>query len=215
KGVPLSESGRTITVYSTPNASTSVISLRSTASAADSVRSQSVPHRVAMTEAVTRTPEFAPMKAPFRTTMRKPEKTKHTFNSEKPWKHLIVSGTINETERKRYGALWAANRGILLPDGLRDCIHGFVVRKIWERSKLSRETLEKIWNLVSREREFYLTEDEFLVGMWIIDQCLYGRKLPLQLSPEVWSGVSRLGVRLRTSKHGQPYHHYHHHSHRH
>ncbi|KAK9433860.1 hypothetical protein V1505DRAFT_319589 [Lipomyces doorenjongii] len=157
--------------------------------------------------------ELAPMRTPFRTTMRKPEKKKHMFNAEKPWKHLIVSGTISENERKRYGALWAANKGTLLPSEMSDCVHNLVVRKIWERSRLNRDMLEKIWDLVSREKQGYLTQEEFLVGTWVVDQCLYGRKLPLQLSPEVWSGIGRLGIRIGKSRMQQQHHHHHHHHH--
>ncbi|KAK9477288.1 hypothetical protein V1514DRAFT_334397 [Lipomyces japonicus] len=140
-----------------------------------------------------------PMRStPLRTTMRKPEKRKHVFNSEKPWKHLIVTGTIAEGDRKRYDALWAANKGTLLPADLSSYVHGLIVKQIWQRSRLGDEKLEKIWNLVNRcdDQQPCLSRDEFLVGTWIVDQCLYGRKLPLQLSSEVWSGVSRLGVNI-------------------
>ncbi|KAK9237943.1 hypothetical protein V1525DRAFT_402447 [Lipomyces kononenkoae] len=162
--------------------------------------------------------EFSPMRTtPFRTTMRKPGKKKHMFDAEKPWKHLIVTGTITETEQKRYAALWAANKGTLLPPELSDCVHNLVVRKIWERSRLNRDMLEKIWSLVSRNAQGYLTQTEFLVGTWVVDQCLYGRKLPLQLSPEVWSSIIPARVKLaKGSKELQDHHrhYYYYHPHR-
>ncbi|KAK9455350.1 hypothetical protein V1511DRAFT_500216 [Dipodascopsis uninucleata] len=147
-----------------------------------------------------------PTKIFMRSTMRKPPKPKRMFNADKPWKHLIISGTPTETEKKRYGALWAANRGTLLPSDLSHCVQNLVVKRIWERSRLSRETLEKVWDLVCKEPRGYLTKDEFLVGTWIIDQCLYGRKLPQKLSPDIWSGIN-LGVSL------SPVSNKHHHSH--
>lgn len=98
-------------------------------------------------------------------------------------------------------------------------IHGLVVREIWKRSQLNLDTLARIWYLVlsirkikwlqlSSDRNLVndlenesepepedfddgtLTREEFIVGMWIIDQCLYGRKLPKVISREVWHSVN-------------------------
>lgn len=88
-------------------------------------------------------------------------------------------------------------------------IHGIVVREIWKRSKLNQDTLARIWGLVITDRlyrwcQMYeedpppaenfddgtLTREEFIVGMWTIDQCLYGRKLPKVISREVWKSVN-------------------------
>ncbi|KAK9382179.1 uncharacterized protein V2V93DRAFT_177709 [Kockiozyma suomiensis] len=89
--------------------------------------------------------DLTPLQSTLRTTMRKPEKQKHIFNSEKPWKHAVVTGTLTEEERKRYDALWAANRGLMMPAELSNCVHGLVVKQLWKRSRLDREILEKIW----------------------------------------------------------------------
>ncbi|KAK9472744.1 uncharacterized protein V1510DRAFT_416793 [Dipodascopsis tothii] len=139
--------------------------------------------------------------------MRKPEKRKHLFNSDKPWKHHVVTGSMTEAERKRYSVLFATNRGTLLPDELAGNICDIVVRELWERSRLGAETLAKIWDLVCHGPELFLTEDEFVVGTWLVDQCLYGRKLPQQLPSEVWSGVGRLGIRLHHHGGGKSWHH--------
>ncbi|KAK9325533.1 hypothetical protein V1517DRAFT_314401 [Lipomyces orientalis] len=127
-------SGKSTSIYGSAQASLSTTSLPAP---------QTIPGDQRLSRLST---EFAPMRrTPLRTTMRKPEKKKHMFNADKPWKHLIVSGTISEPERKRYGALWAANKGTLLPLELSDCVHNLVVRRVWERSRLNVDTLEKIW----------------------------------------------------------------------
>ncbi|KAK9377215.1 uncharacterized protein V1513DRAFT_174599 [Lipomyces chichibuensis] len=136
-GISSSASGRPSSIYGNVEASLSTMSLPAPRTIQDD---QDGNQRLSRLSA-----EFAPMRTPFRTTMRKPEKKKHVFNAEKPWKHLIVSGTVSETERKRYGALWAANKGTLLPPELSDCVHNLVVRKLWERSRLNRDILEKVW----------------------------------------------------------------------
>lgn len=76
-------------------------------------------------------------------------------------------------------------------------VHGFVVRDLWRRSRLSDATLSRIWTLVDRNFDGTLSRESFLVGMWLVDQCLYGRKLPTQLAPQVWSSVGRLNVKIR------------------
>lgn len=75
-------------------------------------------------------------------------------------------------------------------------VHAFVVSNIWRRSKLSNITLSKIWNLVDTRREGYLTRDEFVIGMWLVDQCLYGRKLPNDLDATLWESVKKLVVQV-------------------
>ncbi|OAP62916.1 hypothetical protein AYL99_02143 [Fonsecaea erecta] len=110
---------------------------------------------------------------------------------------------ITERERKRYEGVWAANRGLLLdydldnPDSeLRkdgtpasDLVVNVVVRDIWERSRLPKDVLEEIWDLVAQPGAKTLNREEFVVGLWLIDQRLKGRKLPVKVSPSVWSSV--------------------------
>lgn len=78
-----------------------------------------------------------------------------------------------------------------------EAVHGYVVRIIWRRSRLSDSTLAVIWDLVDRNYDGTLNRESFLVGMWLVDQCLYGRKLPSQIDPRVWSSVGRLNVKVR------------------
>lgn len=73
-------------------------------------------------------------------------------------------------------------------------IHGYIVRELWRRSRLSDTTLAQIWSLVDRNHDGSLDREGFLVGMWLVDQCLYGRKLPHKIDDAIWRSVSRLGV---------------------
>lgn len=79
-------------------------------------------------------------------------------------------------------------------------IHGIVVRSLWQRSRLSDDTLRQIWDLVDRRGDGCLDREGFLVGMWLVDQCLYGRKLPLKIDDTIWNSVGRLNVRVKIRK---------------
>lgn len=79
-------------------------------------------------------------------------------------------------------------------------IHGIVIKRIWKRSRLPDATLETIWNLVDYRKDGTLNKPEFLVGMWLIDQCLYGRKLPKKVDDKVWESLGSIGVTLRKRK---------------
>lgn len=76
-------------------------------------------------------------------------------------------------------------------------IHGLVVRELWRRSRLADDTLRQIWDLVDRRHDGCLDRESFLVGMWLVDQCLYGRKLPPKIDDTLWSSVGRLNVRIK------------------
>lgn len=72
-----------------------------------------------------------------------------------------------------------------------------VVKDIWSRSRLPPNFLEKVWDLVDRQGIGMLTRDEFVVGMWLIDQQLKGRKLPVKVSDSVWESVKHVsGIKL-------------------
>lgn len=79
-------------------------------------------------------------------------------------------------------------------------IHGIVVRSLWQRSRLSDDTLRQIWDLVDRCGDGCLDREGFLVGMWLVDQCLYGRKLPQKIDDTIWNSVGRLNVRVKIRK---------------
>lgn len=86
------------------------------------------------------------------------------------------------------------------PDQL---ILGSVVKRIWLRSRLPHETLEQIWNLVDYRKDGTLNKPEFIVGMWLVDQCLYGRKLPKVVSNQVWSSLENIGLSVVIKKRGR------------
>ncbi|KAI5286861.1 Increased rDNA silencing protein [Ascosphaera aggregata] len=128
---------------------------------------------------------------------------KHSEGTKKRWRD-----TITERERKRYAGVWAANQGLwivfdnhekrinpsekilnALPEGVspETMVLNIVVQDIWSRSRLSQDTLSSIWDLVSHTANGMLSREEFVVGMWLIDQCLKGRKLPIKVSQSVWA----------------------------
>lgn len=132
---------------------------------------------------------------------------KHHEGDRKRWRD-----TISEMERKRYEGVWAANKNIFITtaesnslaspgfqqarDDL-DCVCNLIVRDIWKRSKLPFYILAEVWELVDRTGSGSLDRQEFVVGMWLIDQRLKGRKLPIKVSESVWGSVRGVqGVRV-------------------
>lgn len=79
------------------------------------------------------------------------------------------------------------------PPPLSSLVLNTVVRELWSRSRQPQWLLAQIWELVSLRPGVaaagMLTREEFVVGMWLIDQTLRGRKLPLQVSASVWESV--------------------------
>jgi hypothetical protein len=112
---------------------------------------------------------------------------------------------VTERERKRYEGLFASNRGLLLPPGMSDQISNVVVRDLWFRSRLPQGELEIIWNLAidsgseqPARPKTSLSREEFVVGLWLIDQRLKGRKLPVKVSETVWTSVKGLeGIKIK------------------
>lgn len=120
---------------------------------------------------------------------------KHHEGDRKRWRD-----EIGERERKRYEGVWAANKGLLVPSELPDSdstVLDLVVRDIWRRSRLLNEVLAEVWDLVNISNVGRLSKEEFVVGMWLIDQRLKGRKLPVNVSESVWFSVKRLsGIKV-------------------
>ena len=119
---------------------------------------------------------------------------KHHEGDRKRWRD-----TVSERERKRYEGIWAANKNILLPitDPPSDTVCNVVVRDIWHRSRLPDDILEEVWELVDTRSVGALAKEEFVVGMWLIDQRLKGRKLPAKVSESVWESVKMLsGIKM-------------------
>ncbi|KAK4137221.1 hypothetical protein BT67DRAFT_395381, partial [Trichocladium antarcticum] len=141
----------------------------------------------------------------------------HHEGSRRRWRD-----TLAPRERRRYEAVWASNRGLFLgpgwgvgqqeggEDGGRgreaegqgeraregpeaDMVVDVVVRDIWSRSRLPRDELAEVWALVDRRGERRLRRDEFVVGMWLIDQRLKGRKIPARVSQSVWDSAGVAG----------------------
>jgi hypothetical protein len=112
---------------------------------------------------------------------------------------------VTERERKRYEGLFASNRGLLLPPTMPNNISNVVVRDLWLRSRLPQSELETIWNLVIASGQDQpalpktsLSKEEFVVGLWLIDQRLKGRKLPVRVSETVWASVKGLqGIKIK------------------
>ncbi|KAL9942061.1 Increased rDNA silencing protein [Verticillium nonalfalfae] len=118
---------------------------------------------------------------------------------------------ITPRERKRYEALWASNRGLLhdkMPPGPRaaaaaDLVLNVVVREIWRRSRLPDDELGEVWDLVVGQSAGALPpgmlgKQEFVVGTWVVDQRLKGRKIPAKVGASVWDSAK--GVRVWTPK---------------
>ncbi|RMY78526.1 hypothetical protein D0863_00598 [Hortaea werneckii] len=148
---------------------------------------------------------------------------KHHEGDRKRWRDAVT-----ERERKRYEGVWAANKGILCtlcldeeerlkdPGSFHDNLEeqqqaresaflemdqevsSLVVRDIWSRSRLPTSELEMVWELVDNTGVGRLSKEEFVVGMWLVDQRLKGRKLPVRVSPTVWASVRSLqGIKIR------------------
>lgn len=165
---------------------------------------------------------------------RRPHHKKGLINSKKHTHHegsrRRWREEITERERKRYEAVWASNRGLFLipmpsstarasSDSVRDRSHeelsehvaSVVVRDIWSRSRLPVAELAEVWDLVyglgqegGPRVQAALSKSEFVVGTWLIDQRLRGRKIPPRVSDSVWSSAKGLWSSARN-----PYHHNH------
>ncbi|KAI3337155.1 hypothetical protein HD806DRAFT_475849 [Xylariaceae sp. AK1471] len=128
------------------------------------------------------------------------KKHSHHEGSRKRWREEITA-----RERLRYEGVWASNRGLLLDsssavaNGLQDVdtsllVANVVVRDIWARSRLPFDELAEVWDLVDTQGKGVLDKAEFVVGMWLVDQRLRGRKTPTKVSDSVWGSAK--GVRV-------------------
>jgi hypothetical protein len=76
-----------------------------------------------------------------------------------------------------------------------------VVREIWSRSRLPEAILGQVWDLVDHQHIGLLIREEFVVGMWLIDQFLKGHKLPVKVRDSVWDSVRHVaGIKLPLGK---------------
>lgn len=132
---------------------------------------------------------------------------KHHEGDRRRWRQEVT-----EVARKRYEGVWAANKGLWVPSegmihqiypGLprtlvaSDLVVHLVVRDIWLRSRLPAHTLEQIWDLVDRSEIGMLSREEFVVGLWLIDETLRGHKIPVKVPDSVWDSVRHLpGIKI-------------------
>ena len=71
-----------------------------------------------------------------------------------------------------------------------EVVANVVVRDIWCRSRLPADELAEVWDLVDRGQRGGLGREEFVVGLWLIDQRLKGRKIPARVGGSVWESVA-------------------------
>ncbi|KXH52278.1 increased rDNA silencing protein 4 [Colletotrichum salicis] len=143
---------------------------------------------------------------------RASNKHSHKEGARRRWRDEI---TVRE--RRRYEAVWASNRGVLLidsasttgltcqslggaplPHDAADCVVDVVAREVWRRSRLPQEELAEVWDAVDRSHRGMLGKAEFVVGLWLIDQRLRGRKIPARVSASVWDSAQ--GVKVLSPK---------------
>ncbi|KKF96529.1 Increased rDNA silencing protein 4 [Ceratocystis platani] len=74
-------------------------------------------------------------------------------------------------------------------DDERDLVANVVVRELWRRSRLPYDELAEVWDLVDRQMRGALNKQEFVVGMWLIDQRLRGRKIPHRVQKSEAKGL--------------------------
>ncbi|KAF1918418.1 hypothetical protein BDU57DRAFT_515170 [Ampelomyces quisqualis] len=123
---------------------------------------------------------------------------KHHEGTRKRWRDQIT-----DRERKRYEGVWAANKGLHIPpttthdnDTSQDVLN-YTAQEIWLRSRLPVHVLEEVWDLVDSRAIGRLKRNEFVVGLWLIDQRLKGRKLPIRVSESVWTSARGLGIKVK------------------
>ncbi|KAK4661810.1 Increased rDNA silencing protein [Podospora pseudopauciseta] len=139
----------------------------------------------------------------------------HHEGSRSRWRDEVTA-----RQRRRYEAVWASNKGLFMRPGWgltggedddeegraqagtkeADLVVNVVVRDIWDRSRLPREELAEIWGLVDRGGKGALGREEFVVGMWLVDQRLRGRRLPGRVGGSVWESVGQGVVRVLPPK---------------
>lgn len=94
---------------------------------------------------------------------------------------------------------------------LSEHVASVVVRDIWSRSRLPGAELAEVWDLVyglgsgaegaGPRVPAALSKSEFVVGTWLIDQRLRGRKIPPRVSDSVWSSAKGLWSSARNPNH--------------
>ncbi|KAL2111574.1 hypothetical protein VUR80DRAFT_9784 [Thermomyces stellatus] len=150
-------------------------------------------------------------------TLRTGDGKRHEHDEEKRHRHRLRhrhghkkgkrrDERISEKQRRRYEALWASNKGLLVDEHLAsgaaaeggdkaNYVVNVVVRELWRRSRLPDDELEEVWALVDVEGRGMLGRREFVVGTWLVDQRLKGRKIPSRVGEGVWDSANGVVVR--------------------
>jgi len=129
--------------------------------------------------------------------LMKKHPNKHHEGDRKRWRDEVT-----ERERKRYEAVWASNKGLYMSSGMESSVCSLVVRDVWSRSRLHTDVLEEVYTLVDKNGSGALGREEFVVGLWLVDQRLKGRKLPIKVSESVWRSV-RAWAGMKVKKPGK------------
>jgi hypothetical protein len=138
----------------------------------------------------------------------RPKPNKHHEGTRERWRDAI-----SPEELKRYEGVWAANKGLYTPlpspnsngdSNPSEEVQNLVVRDIWIRSRLHPDRLGMIWDLVVANQidTGRLNKEQFVVGLWLIDQSLRGRNLPHSVHASVWTSVRLRGVKVRLEGRG-------------
>ncbi|XBW37509.1 hypothetical protein QEN19_003092 [Hanseniaspora menglaensis] len=80
-----------------------------------------------------------------------------------------------------------------------DLMVNFVVYEIYTRSNLPARILSQIYSMIDLRKDGSLSKKSFIVGMWLIDQCLYGKKLPDLVPDLVWDSVEKMVIGVDVS----------------
>ncbi|KAK3827541.1 MAG: hypothetical protein J3Q66DRAFT_1820 [Benniella sp.] len=101
----------------------------------------------------------------------------------------VVTGTpaqetikVKPDARRRYEALYKSVTS-------RDYIEGTKVHAIYVRSRLDSKTLAQIWDLVDIDNAGRLTQAQFCMGLYLIDERLASGLIPLEVSDDLWVSV--------------------------
>jgi hypothetical protein len=113
--------------------------------------------------------------------------------------------------------VWAANKGLHcsltreeqrqmqqqpghpqdVTSSIGEVVSNLVARNIWSRSRLPSNVLETVWDLVDTSGVGRLSKEEFVIGLWLIDQRLKGRKLPTRITESIWDCVKGVGILIK------------------
>ncbi|KAK8090297.1 hypothetical protein PG997_005258 [Apiospora hydei] len=122
----------------------------------------------------------------------------HAASASTPNLHLHHTQRPSYSQRTSSGGLSATSgaAGEAATPNPADFVANVVARDIWSRSRLPFDELAEVWDLVDLRGVGALDRTEFVVGMWLIDQRLRGRKIPQKVSESVWSSA-RGGTHVR------------------